>query len=58
MKMSIKKHNITTSEIQRKLKKQGVEVSSRIIRQRLGKSDGKFVKEVLKPLLFEKHRAN
>ncbi len=58
VKMAMKKHNITASEIQRELKKQGVEVSSRTIRRRLGESGGKFVKEVSKPLLSEKHRAN
>ncbi len=30
--MVMKKHNITASEIQRELKKQGIKVNSRIIR--------------------------
>src|SRR3954471_11881246 len=58
VKLAKKKHNITSTEIQKELKKQGVEVSSRTIRRRLGESGGKFVKEVSKPLLSEKHRAN
>lgn len=58
MNMAMKKHNITSKEIQRELEKKGVEVSARTIRQRLGESGGKFVKEVSKPLLSEKHRAN
>ena len=33
-----------------------VTVSLRIIRQHLGKSGGKFVKEILNPLLSEKYR--
>ncbi|CAB4383710.1 unnamed protein product [Rhizophagus irregularis] len=46
------------TEIQQKLEKQGVNVSSRTVRRRLGESGGKFVKETFKPLLSEKHRAN
>ncbi|GBB95132.1 hypothetical protein RclHR1_24820003 [Rhizophagus clarus] len=58
VKLAMKKHDITSTEIQQKLEKQGVTVSSRTIRRRLGESGGKFVKETFKPLLSEKHRAN
>ena len=39
----------------KKLEKQGVEISSRTVRRRLGESGGKFIKETQKPLLSEKH---
>lgn len=58
VKMAKKKHNITSTEIQKELEKQGIEVSSRTIRRRLGEFGGKFVREIQKPLLSEKHRAN
>ena len=53
----MKKHDITISEIQKKLKKQGVEISSRTVRWHLDESGGKFLKEIQKPLLSEKHQA-
>ncbi|GET04696.1 IS630 family transposase [Rhizophagus clarus] len=56
VKMAKKKHDITSTEIQQKLKKKDVTVSSRTIRRRLVESGGKFVKEISKPLLFEQHR--
>ena len=56
VKMATKKNDITSTEIQRKLEKQGVEVSSRTIRRRLGESGGKFMKEISKPLLSEDRR--
>ena len=58
VKLAMKKHDITSTEIQQKLEKQGVNISSRTIRRRLGESGGKFVKETSKPLLSEKHRAS
>jgi Transposase/DDE superfamily endonuclease len=57
VKMAMKKHDITATEIQNKLEKQGVEVSARTIRHRLSESGDKFVKEISKPLLSEKHQA-
>ncbi len=53
----MKKHDITASEIQKKLEKQGVEISLKTVRWRLGESEGKFLKEIQKPLLSEKHQA-
>lgn len=56
VKLGMKEHNITSNEIQQNLEKQGVEVSSRTIRRRLSESGGKYSREILKPLLSEKHR--
>ncbi|GBC00286.1 hypothetical protein RclHR1_03800002 [Rhizophagus clarus] len=56
VKMAKKKHDITSTEIQQKLEKKDVTVSSRTIRHRLVESGGKFVKEISKPLLSEQHR--
>ena len=56
VKMAKKKHDITSTEIQQKLEKKGVTVSSRTVRRRLGESGGKFVKEISKPLLSKQHR--
>jgi hypothetical protein len=58
VKLAMKKHDITSTEIQQKFKNQWVSVSSRTVRRRLGESGGKFVKETAKPLLSKKHRAN
>ena len=55
-KTGMKEHDITSNEIQQNLEKQGVEISSRTIRRRLSESGGKYSKEILKPLLSEKHR--
>jgi len=52
----MKKHDIISAKIQKKLEKQGIEISSRIVRQYLGKFEGKFIKEIQKPLLFKKYR--
>jgi len=57
-KMAKQKHDITSTEIQWKLEKKGVEVSVQTIRRCLRESGEKFVKEIAKPLLSEKHRAN
>jgi transposase len=57
-KMAKLKHDITSTEIQCELEKKGVEVSVQTIRRRLRESGGKFVKEISKPLLSEKHRTN
>jgi transposase len=57
VRLAMKKHDITAGEIQKKLEKQGVEISSRTVRRRLGESGGKFLKEIQKPLLSEKHQA-
>jgi transposase len=58
VKMAKEKHNITATQIQNKLEKQGVAVSARTIRRRLGEFGGKFVREISKPLLSERHRVS
>lgn len=58
LKMAAKKHDVTSNEIQKKLEKKGVKVSSRTVRRRLGEFGGKFKKEISKPLLSERHRKN
>jgi transposase len=51
-----KEHNITSAEIQQRLEKQGVTVSERTVRRRLAEAGGKYLHELQKPLLTEKHR--
>ena len=58
IKMAEQNHNITCGEIQQELGKKGVDVSVWTIRRRLNEAGGKFVKEISKPLLSERHRAN
>ena len=56
VELAKKKYNITSTEIQQKLKKEHVEISARTIRRRLVESGGKFINEISKSLLTEKHR--
>lgn len=56
VKMAEKEHDITSSEIQQKLEKQGVEITSRTVRRRLVEAGGKYSQELPKPLLSEKHQ--
>jgi len=58
IKMAKLNHDITSGEIQQAFEKKGVEVSVWTIRRRLSETGGKFVKEISKPLLSERHRAN
>lgn len=58
VKMAKKNYNATSIEIQQEFEKKGVDVSERTIRRRLSEAGGKFVKEVQKPLLSERHRVN
>jgi hypothetical protein len=54
----MKKHDITAGEIQKKLEKQGVEISTRTVRRRLGESGGKFLKEIQKPYFLKSIKQN
>ena len=55
--MAKNKHDITSDKIKQELEKQGIKISSRIVKWHLNKSSGKYLKEISKPLLSEKHQA-
>ncbi|CAI2187020.1 9473_t:CDS:1 [Funneliformis geosporum] len=55
VKMAKKEHNITSIQIQEKMKERDVGISVKTVRRRLRKSGGKFSNEISKPLLKEDH---
>src|SRR5262245_54586648 len=56
VKMAEKEHNITATEIQKRMEERDVEISVATVKRRLREGGGKFTNEILKPLLTDDHR--
>jgi transposase len=54
--MAEKEHNITATQIQKKMEERNVEISARTVRRRLHEAGGKYTNEILKPLLTDDHQ--
>lgn len=50
--------NLNSNEINKRMKRKGVEISDRTVRRRLHESAGRWTHPTSKPLLTEKHRKN
>src|SRR5215470_8373861 len=56
VKMAEKEHNITATEIQKRMEERDVEISVATVKRRLREAGGKHTNEILKPLLTDNHR--